>query len=166
MCFEILRVSELANNLWLVEMESDMVSRWAEVSVVYLSACVAQIPRSISTKLEWVLRNAWIPRAFDVSNACVVIDLARSCCWLSLHCNCVLAVQRTLVLRTFLHHCLHMCFKARGSNPFAPSFSLHFFFLFFRTEGWNTGHPVIKCLVYVDMNWLSCTYSISLNAAS
>lgn len=27
MCFEILRVAELANNLWLVEMESDMVSR-------------------------------------------------------------------------------------------------------------------------------------------
>ena len=50
-CFETLRVLELPNNLWIVGMESDMVSRRAEVSAVYLSACVAltRMPRSITT---------------------------------------------------------------------------------------------------------------------
>ena len=36
--FETLRVSEFPNNLWLVEMESALVSCWAEVSGFYLSA--------------------------------------------------------------------------------------------------------------------------------
>lgn len=153
-------------------MESDMVSCWAEVSVVYLSACVARIPRSTSTKLEWVLRNAWIPRAFDVSNACVVIDLAgRPSIENEAVVDC-LCIATVYLQYNELSYCAHFfttaytCFKARGSNPFVLSFSLHFFFLFFRTEGWNTGHTVIKCLVYVDMNWLYCTYSFSLYAAS